>query len=274
MQVAGKVWVVTGAGAGMGRELVLELLRRGGRVAAVDIRPESVAQTASLADAGDRVSVHVTDIADAAAVAALVQEVVAAHGSVDGLINNAGIVQPFTPVADLDAGTIRRVIDVNLMGPITMVSAFLPTLLTRPAAHIANVSSMGGFFPFPGQTIYGASKAGVKLLSEGLYLELVDTAVRVTAIFPGAIRTDITKNSGVEMPSADAQASRVPMTNPDVAARIMLDGIERDRYHVYVGKDALLMSLAVKVAPRRAALLVRRQMMRVLDGAAKATAGV
>ena len=104
---------------------------------------------------------------------------------VDGLINNAGIVQPFVPVADLDPAAIRRVIEVNLMGPINMVTAFLPVLLTRPEAHIANVSSMGGFFPFPGQTIYGASKAGVKLLSEGLHLELLDTPVRVSAMVGG-----------------------------------------------------------------------------------------
>ena len=94
---------------------------------------------------------------------------------VDGLINNAGIVQPFVPFADLDQAAIDRVLDVNLMGTINMSRAFMPVLLSRPEAHLANVSSMGGFFPFPGQTLYGASKAGVKLLTEGLYAELLDT---------------------------------------------------------------------------------------------------
>lgn len=264
MRISGRTWVVTGAGAGMGRELVRGLLDRGARVAAVDIRADGLTQTAAIVDAGDRISTHPLDITDAQGVARLVDDVVAAHGSVDGLINNAGIIQPFRTVADLTDDEVRRVVDVNLMGPITMVRAFLPTLLQRPQAHIANVSSMGGYFPFPGQTIYGASKAGVKLLTEGLYVELVDTPVRVSLIFPGAVHTEIAQNSGVAAIGTDTESSRMPMTAPDQAARIMLDGIERDRYHIYVGKDALLMSLAVKLAPRRAALLVRRQMTRLL----------
>jgi short-subunit dehydrogenase len=92
---------------------------------------------------------------------------------------------------------IERVLNVNLYGVIYMTKAFLPHLLTRPEAHIVNVSSMGGFFPVPGQSLYGASKAAVKLLTEGLYSELIDTNVRVTAVFPGAIATNISQNSGL-----------------------------------------------------------------------------
>ena len=168
MKVNGKVWVVTGGGNGMGRELVLQLLRKGARVAAVDVRPEGLVETAAMAAAGDRLSTHVVDITDRDAVDGLPEQVVAAHGTVDGILNNAGIIQPFVPVAVLDRSAIERVLDVNLMGTLNMVKAFLPALLERPEAHIANVSSMGGFFPFPGQTVYGASKAAVKLLTEGL----------------------------------------------------------------------------------------------------------
>lgn len=267
MRTSGTVWVVTGGGAGMGRELVLELLRRGARVAAVDIRQDALHGTGELAAAGDRLSTHVVDITDRAATEALVDAVHAAHGSVDGLLNNAGIVQPFVPVQDLDFSDIHRVLDINLMGTVHMVKAFLPVLVERPAAHIANVSSMGGFFPFPGQTIYGASKAGVKLFTEGLYAELQGTRVSVSVIMPGAVRTDITTNSGVQAPGgmteADAAASRMPMTAPDAAARIMLDGIERDRLHIYVGRDARVMSIAIKVAPRLAIRFVQRQMAKL-----------
>ena len=80
-------------------------------------------------------------------------------------------------VEDLDYATIERVLNVNLMGTIYLVKAFLPHLKARPEAHIANVSSMGGFLPVPGQVMYGASKAAVKLLTEGLYAELLDTNV-------------------------------------------------------------------------------------------------
>jgi short-subunit dehydrogenase len=227
-------------------------------VAAVDVDADALQQTARLGAAAGRLSTHVVDITDRTAVEALPSAVLDAHGVVDGLVNNAGIIQPFVPVADLDYAAIQRVLDVNLMGTVHMVKAFLPLLLERPEAHLANVSSMGGFFPFPGQTMYGASKAAVKLLTEGLYAELLDTGVRVTAIMPGAVATGIAEHSGVAAPgSGDAN---VRVTPADKAARIMVDGIEKDRLHVYVGPDARLMSLAIRVAPRPAIRLVKRQM--------------
>ena len=261
MQVHGKTWVVTGGGSGIGRQLVLQLLDRGARVAAVDLRAETLQETASLAGADERLSLHVLDITDRDAVAALPDQVAAAHGAVDGIINNAGIMQPFVQVKDLDYPTIMRVLDVNLMGTTYMVKAFLPVLLQRPQAHIANVSSMGGFFPFPGQTMYGASKAAVKLLTEGLYAELLDTDVAVSVIMPGGVATNIAENSGV--PAMGAEDSSYPVTPADTAARIMLDGIERNKLHIYVGKDALLMSIAIKLAPRRAIAMVQRQMAKL-----------
>ncbi len=84
-----------------------------------------------------------------------------------------------------------------------------------------NVSAMGGFLPVPGQTIYGASKAAVKLFTEGLYSELMDTNVKITAVFPGAIGTNIAANSGVTTPGGEtAETSKIKMTSPQVAARV------------------------------------------------------
>ncbi|NYJ00243.1 short-subunit dehydrogenase [Nocardioides thalensis] len=263
MLVVGKVWVVTGAGSGMGRELVRELIARGGRVAAVDRSEAGLAGTAELVDT-TRLTTHVVDITDRDAVAALPDEVEAAHGAIDGLINNAGIIQPFVPVIDLADDDIERVMEINFNGTLRMSRAFLPRLIGRPEAHLVNVSSMGGFFPFPGQSIYGASKAAVKLLSEGLYAELLDTGVRVSVVFPGAINTQITANSGVDQPVASEDDAKVPMTSPEKAARIIVDGIQRDRLHIHVGRDAQLMSLAIKVAPRAAIRLVKRAMAKRL----------
>ena len=248
----------------MGRELVLQALRRGAQVAAVDVRAEALQETARLAAAGPRLSVHVVDITDREAVQSLVDDVQRAHGGVDGLLNNAGIIQPFVPVADLDFAAIERVLNVNLMGTLNMVKAFLLALLERPEAHIANVSSMGGFFPFPGQSIYGASKAAVKLLTEGLYAELLDTNVGVSVIMPGAVNTAITENSGVAAPATPGDPSKLPMTSAERAAEIMLDGIERNRLHIYVGKDARLMNLAIRIAPKRAIGFIQKQMKSML----------
>lgn len=269
MKLQGKTWVVTGAGKGMGRELTLQLLGHGARVAAVDLDGDALqALAADAGDAGERLSQHILNVSDRAAVTALPAAVVDRHGVVDGLINNAGIIQPFVRVADLDTEAIERVLNVNLLGTIWLTKAFLPRLLERPEAHIANVSSMGGFLPVPGQTIYGASKAAVKLFTEGLHSELADTAVRVTLVLPGAIGTDIAKNSGVADTldiAARAEESKIPMLAPDRAVGIILRAIEQNRYNVFVGRDSALLDKLYRLSPKFAARLIQRQMRSLLD---------
>ncbi|HNV10548.1 MAG TPA: SDR family oxidoreductase, partial [Propionibacteriaceae bacterium] len=202
LDVAGKVFVVTGGGSGIGREVVLALLKRGARVAAVDLSAERLAGTVELAGRdADRLTTHVVNVTDGDAVALLPHEVIDAHGAVDGLLNVAGIIQKFVHFNELEVADIDRVLSVNFWGVVHMVQAFLPHLLERPQAALLNVSSMGAFIPVPGQTVYGASKAAVKLLTEGLHAELRGTPVRVTVVFPGAVATSITENSGVHVPA-------------------------------------------------------------------------
>jgi short-subunit dehydrogenase len=145
-----------------------------------------------------------------------------------------------------------------------MIKSFLPELLKRPEAHVVNVSSMGGFFPFPGQTLYGASKAAVKLLSEGLYAELIGTNVGVTVVFPGAIATNISKNSGVEMAGASAESSRIPMTSAEAAAAQIIAAIERRRFQIFVGNDSKMMNLLYKLSPKQAVSFIQKQMQALL----------
>jgi NAD(P)-dependent dehydrogenase (short-subunit alcohol dehydrogenase family) len=106
MDVAHKVVVVTGGGNGIGQQVVLELLRRGARVATVDIREESLNETTKLAAAADRLATFVVDITDRSATEALPEKVIAAHGAVDGLINVAGIIQPFVKLNELEYDVI------------------------------------------------------------------------------------------------------------------------------------------------------------------------
>lgn len=262
MDVGNKVWVVSGGGSGMGRELALQLLQKNARVALVDINQQGMETTAQKAgDLNKNLSLHVLDITDRSKVEAFPQEVIAAHGQVDGLINNAGIIQPFVDVKDLNYDQIERVMNINFYGTLHMTRAFLPHLLERPEAHIANVSSMGGFIPFPGQTIYSASKAAVKLLTEGLYAELKDTNVRVTVIHPGAVNTDITKNSGVEMPQASQNGDSAQKTlSAEKAASIMIRAIGKNKFRVLVGKDARFLDLFYRFNPEKAVRFIVKQM--------------
>lgn len=262
MKVQGKVFVVTGGGSGMGRALTIQLVKKGAKVAMVDINEKGMQETASLA--GDsNVSIHVTNIADRAKVESLPESVLQIHGAVDGIINNAGIIQKFIPVNNLDYASIERIMNINFYGTLYMTKAFLPYLLKRPEAHVANISSMGGFIPFPGQTFYGASKAAVKILTEGMYAELKDTNVGVTIVHPGAINTNIMSNSGVksskEEEAAKSKQSKLAL-DPKTASNIIINAIEKKKYRVMVGKDAKVLDILYRINPRRAVNFIVKKM--------------
>lgn len=261
MKVESKVIVVTGAGSGIGRELALQLLKKSARIAAVDLSEKALQETVELAgDLKQRLSTHVINIADRASVEKLPEAVMAEHGQVDGLINNAGIIQPFVRFADLPYADIERMINVNFYGTIFMTKTFLPYFLKRPEAHVVNIASMGAFLPVPGQTLYGASKAATKLFTEGLYTELLHTNVHVTVVFPGAIATNIMNNSGVELKGVDANSSKMKTLLPQEAARQIISGMEANKFRVLVGSDARFMDFLYRLAPKRAAEFIASQM--------------
>jgi short-subunit dehydrogenase len=267
MDIAGKVFVVTGGGNGIGREVALGLLGRGARVAAVDMNEAGLAETVALAGAKDgALTTHPLDITDRAAVLALPDAVVAAHGQVDGLLNIAGIIQPFVKVKDLDFDVMERIFNVNVWGPINMTKAFLSALLERPAASLVNVSSMAGFVPVPGQTAYGASKAAVKLFTEALFAESQGTNLAVTVVFPGGVSTNITANSGVDVSRITAASGDKPrkMVSPPDAAAQIITGVEKGSFRVVIGSDARFMDRFSRFNPRRATLLIADQMRALL----------
>jgi short-subunit dehydrogenase len=203
-------------------------------------------------------------VADRDAVMALPAAVSERLGVVDGVINCAGIIQPFVRLKDLDDAAIDRVFGVNWWGTLWMTRAFLPGLLDRPEGHIVNVSSMGGFLPVPGQTIYGASKAAVKLMTEGLHGELKGTSVHVTVVFPGSVATNITTNSGVAIPNMKPGTKMPKILSAEKAAQIILDGMEKDTYRVLVGSDAKLMDRLYRIHPKRAAGIIAGRMKDLL----------
>lgn len=264
MQIAGKVFLLTGAGSGMGREMAHQLIAKGAKVAALDIHLPQLLETKEICSADETNFLLLeVDISNRAAVLALPDQVLAHFGHVDGIINNAGIIQPFVRVNELSFDAIERVMDVNFYGSVAVVKAFLPHLLVRPEAHIVNVSSMGGFLPVPGQSIYGASKAAIKLFSEGLYSELKETSVRVTVVFPGAIATNIKTNSGVEVPFSPGSSGMVALPATD-AARIILAGMENNQFHVFVGFDSKFMNILCRIAPEFATNFIRKKMKALL----------
>lgn len=268
MQIKNKIFVVTGAGSGIGRELTLGLLEKGAQVAAIDRCKETLNELSqSAGDKKDFIQTYVLDITDRTAVEKLPEDIINKQGHIDGIINNAGIIQPFVRVNDLDYDAINRVMNVNFFGTLYMTKAFLPYLLKRPEAHIINISSMGGFLPVPGQSVYGASKAAVKLFTEGLYAELANTNVRVSVVFPGATKTNIAKNSCADLPQQPNKADQkqnIPMLSPKKAASIIIRGIEQNRFQIFTGKDSKLMNTFYRLSPSFATNLIAEKMKSLL----------
>ncbi|WP_462418999.1 SDR family NAD(P)-dependent oxidoreductase [Kytococcus sp. Marseille-QA3725] len=274
MQLEGKVIAVTGGGNGIGREVVLGLLRAGSRVAALDLSADGLEATVAEArseGADGALTVHRLDVTRRDDVSAVLDEVLAAHGAVDGLVNVAGIIQPFVTLDQLDVAEIDKVMDVNFWGVVHTCQTFLPHLRSRPESAIVNVSSMGALTPVPGQAAYGASKAAVKLFTEALYCEQKEGPVAVTVVFPGATATDIAGNSGVSVAAsvddtAASEAQDRPTTPAPDAAEAIIRGIESGAFRVVIGKDTRFVDWASRVAPRWAADFVTRRMADLLGG--------
>ena len=259
MKITNKVIIVTGGGNGLGRELVLHLLESGCRVVAVDINDKALKETYALSGGYcSSLMLSKTDIIDAAAIDKMVHQAQLRFGNIDGIINNAGIIQPFRRIKDIDSAVIERVFNINFMGTLNLIKATLPLFYNRPEAHIVNISSMGGFLPVPGQAIYGASKAAVKILSEALRAELVNTNIGVTTVFPGALYTNIKANSGLQ---ADAGAgteghAASAAFSPRKAAAMIVHAMEQNKAQLYIGKDSESMSLLYRIHPGMATKLI------------------
>lgn len=261
-QLEGRVAVVTGAGSGIGRATSEALARAGCHLALVDVSASAVEETAALVRSlGREASTHLVDVRDADAVAALPDAVVAAHGSCHILVNNAGV----TSAGPFEAETLedlRWIIDVNVWGVVHGCHAFLPLLRRAEEAHIVNLSSMVGLLGLPQNSAYALTKGAVRSFSEGLRNELVTSNIGVTAVFPGAINTNITSTARGAQASRLAGLGRsrlapVLLRPPSSVANAIVKAIERDRGRVVVGPDAHLISAWSRVAPGRARLVGR-----------------
>ncbi len=196
--------IVTGASRGIGRALAIGLAEAGYRLALV-ARDEGALSGVQAEirgiDPGIAVSCHPLDVTDAGAVRDLVHGLDAGHESIDVLVNNAGQFRPGSIEADVE--DLDAVVGTNLKGVFLMLKAVVPVMKAQGRGHIINLSSITGKWGYAGYGIYAASKFALQGLTESLYKELLEHGVKVTAICPNWVATEMAVAAGGTLPPED-----------------------------------------------------------------------
>lgn len=187
--IEGKVVVITGASSGLGAATARHLAAEGAKLVLGARRLDRLQALAGELGMPPE-AVVAADVTDAAQVKHLVDTAVALHGRLDVMLNNAGLM----PHSPLERGRIAdwdRMIDVNLKGVLYGIAAALPHMTAQKSGHIINVSSVAGHKVRPGSAVYAATKAAVRMLSEGLRQEVKPYNIRTTIISPGAVKSEL-----------------------------------------------------------------------------------
>ena len=189
-RLAGKVALITGAASGIGKAMARQFAAEGAVVLASDIDEARLARVVSgITDKGGTASGQVTDISDADAAAALVAAALSAHGRLDILCNNAGVLDNLTPLADCTDAMWRKVMGVNLEGPFFACRAAIPAMVEQGGGSIVNTASAAGIAGGRGGAAYTASKHALVGLTRNVAWFYGPKGVRCNAIAPGAIAT-------------------------------------------------------------------------------------
>lgn len=242
----GKRCLLTGAASGIGRATALAAAARGAELVLTDLQAEALDRVAEEVRAAGGTVLHAApaDVADHGQVVALARDVHDAHGAMDVVMNIAGIAT-WGRVQELEHRHWQRVVDVNLMGPISVMECFVPPMIAAGrGGHVVNVSSAAGLFGLPWHAPYSAAKFGLRGVSEVLRFDLRHHGIGVSLVCPGAVRTPLTGTVtivGVDQDSPEIRAfverfERRAVSPEHVAQRI-LDGVEKGRYLVFTSGD-------------------------------------
>ncbi len=255
-----KVAAITGAGSGIGRELALELGRRKCHLALSDVNEDGLRETAEQARAlGISVTSQKVDVADREAVYAWADEALEEHGKVNLIFNNAGVALAST-VESMSYEDFEWLMNINFWGVVYGTKAFFPHLKASGEGHVVNISSIFGLAGIPSQSAYNAAKFAVRGFTESLRqeLDMMDCGVSATSVHPGGIKTAIARSSridssirdlGIDETDTAKKFEKTFITGPDKAARVILDGVRRNKRRVLIGPDARVFDWMVRALP-------------------------
>ncbi|GAA2617253.1 SDR family oxidoreductase [Actinomadura fulvescens] len=275
--LSGKLCLITGAASGLGRSTALTAAARRARLVLTDIDADGLAETVSLlrARGAEVLLAEPADVADHADVLRLAERVHAEVGSMDVVMNVAGV-SAWGTVDRLTHRHWRRMVDVNLMGPVHVIEAFVPPMIDAGGGgHLVNVSSAAGLFGLPWHAAYSAGKFGLRGVSEVLRFDLRRHGIGVSLVCPGGIDTPLVRT--VDIVGVDREARRTRRAialfrkhavSPDKAAQAIVRGVERDKYLIFTSGDIRALHLLQRYVPIVYTVLMRAlnvAMTRYLD---------
>ena len=244
-------WLITGCSTGIGREIALAALAAGHQVAATARRPETIADIAA---ANERAIALTLDVTDQQQIAAAVKMTIDAYGGIDVLVNNAGYGY-MSAVEEGEDHEVRRLFDTNYFGVVDTLKAVLPIMRRQRSGHVINISSMTGLVANPPNAYYSSTKFALEALTEALAKEVDPLGIKVSAIEPGAFRTDwgsrsmretatpiedYADNVGARKELIKAFADHLPGNPRRVAdAVVMLAGLSDPPLRLLLGQDVL-----------------------------------
>lgn len=245
-----RVAVVTGAGSGIGRAICLELARRGAYIAAADIDGDGLADLKREVELLNRkCSIHVLDVSSREQMESLPQQVLAAHGAVHILVNNAGVSVNLS-FREQEVEDLEWITGINYWGVMYGCKFFLPLLLEAEEAHIVNISSSAGFTGMKWQSSYAATKFAVTGLSESLFVELANTNVGITCVHPGAVATNILDAARMEQGRRERLLKTFKYATPPAhAAKAICKAITRKRFKLVLCVDSRILYFVKRLTP-------------------------
>lgn len=236
--LSGKRVLITGAGGGIGSHLAHVFAKAGNDLVLTDLDSARLDQASRrLSSMGVSIQTRAMDVSDRSAVESLARWVVDELGGLDILINNAGVGFQ-AELAETSLETWKKLLDVNFLGPLYHVHAFLPHFKQKRSGHIVNVSSGQAFFRLPTWGAYAAVKAALGVFSEVLCFELRKHHIRVTTVYPFLVNTPFYENIQAPTPRGRFALSLIPYCSmsPEQAARIIFKAVSRRAKVEYVSR--------------------------------------